>query len=150
MKNLVSLIKLKSISFVSPLKNIERLLKHWKTPIYAFFRPSPAIEYIGGRRAHVFECGAKVCKGQGRNGRNVRRYLNTADATSTSNLRRHAVACWGAETVTAAGSVRDVYAARTVLAKVKLRDGSIMAAFERVAKEKVTFSNRQHTRTELR
>ena len=150
MKNLVSLIRLKSISFVSPLKNIERLLKHWKTPIYAFFRPSPAIEYIGGRRAHVFECGAKVCKGQGRNGRNVRRYLNTADATSTSNLRRHAVACWGAETVTAAGSVRDVYAAHTVLAKVKLRDGSITAAFERVAKEKVTFSNRQHTRTESR
>src|ERR1700744_3775107 len=87
MKNLVSLIKLKSISFVSPLKNVEQLMKHWKTPIYAFFRPSPTIEYIGGRCAHVFECGAKVCKGQGRNGQNVQCYLNTADATSTSNLR---------------------------------------------------------------
>jgi len=125
-------------------------MKHWKTPIYAFFRPSPAIDYINSRRAHVFECAAKVCKGQGRNGRNIRRYLNTADATSTSNLRRHATACWGAETVTAAGRVTDVHAARAVLSKVKLRDGSITAAFERVAKEKLTFSSRQHTKTELR
>lgn len=145
-----SLIESKSIGFVSPRKNIERLKKQWKTPIYAFFRPSPAIDYIDGRRAHVFECSAKVCKGKGRNGRNVRRYLNTTDATSTSNLRRHATVCWGAETVKAAGSVADVYTARAALAKVKLRDGSITAAFERATKERVTYSNRQHTKTEVR
>ena len=125
-------------------------MKHWNTPIYAFFKPTPAIEYIAGRRAHVFSCGAKVCKGKGRHGRDVRRYLGTADATSTSNLRRHAKVCWGEETVEAAGSVKDVYAARAVLAKSTLRDGSITAAFERLATDKVTFSHRQHTKTESR
>jgi hypothetical protein len=53
---------------------------------------------------------------------------------------------------TAAGSVKDVYAARAVLAKPTVRDGSITAAFERVgkAKDKVTFSHRQHSKTESR
>jgi hypothetical protein len=131
-------------------QNVERLMKHWNTPIYAFFRPTPAIEHIGGRRAHVFVCSAKICKGNGKQGRNVRRYLNTADATSTSNLRRHAKTCWGDETVAAAGCAKDVHAARAVLAKPMLRDGSITTAFERVANEKVTFSHRQHTKTESR
>jgi hypothetical protein len=116
-------------------------MKHWNTPIYAFFKPTPAIDLIAGRRAHVFSCSAKVCKGKGRHGQDVRRYLNTADVTSTSNLRRHAKACWGEETVAAAGSVKDVYAARIVLAKSTPRDGSITAAFERLAKDK------RHSRT---
>jgi hypothetical protein len=108
------------------------------------------IDHINGRRAHVFECSAKICKGKGKNGRHVRRYLGTADATSTSNLRRHAKICWSEETVAAADNTRDVRAARGVLAKSILKDGSITAAFERVGKEKVTFSHRQHTRTESR
>lgn len=125
-------------------------MRHWNTPIYAFFRPTPAIEHIDGRRAHVFVCSAKTCKGKSKHGRNVRRYLNTADATSTSNLRRHAKTCWGDEAVAAAGSASDVHAARAVLAKPLVRDASITAAFERVAKDKVTFSHRQHTKTESR
>jgi hypothetical protein len=54
-------------------------------------------------------------------GQNVWCYLNTADATSTSNLRWHAKVCWGEETVTAAGTVKDVYATRAVLA-IQLRE----------------------------
>ena len=50
----------------------------------------------------------------------------------------------------AAGTVKDVYAARAVLAKPVLRDGSITAAFERVGEEKVMYSHQQHTRTESR
>lgn len=125
-------------------------MKQWNTPIYAFFKPTPLIDHIDGRRTHIFECGAKNCMGRGRNGRYVRRYLNTTDATSTSNLRRHAKICWSEATVEAAGKTTDVRAARAVLAKSIMRDGSITAAFERVAKEKVTFSHRQHTRTESR
>ena len=98
----------------------------------------------------MFECGAKICTGKGKYGRHIRRYLNTADATSTSNLQRHAKVCWGTEAVEAAGAVKDVYAARAVLAKPTLRDGSITAAFERVGEERVTFSHRQHTRMESR
>jgi len=135
---------------ISPRIVVEQLMKQWNTPVYAFFRPTPAIEQIDGRRAHIFECSAKVCKGKGRHGRHVRHYLNTANATSTSNLRRHAKICWGADTVAAASIVKDVYATCAVLAKPALRDGSITAAFERVREEQVTFSHRQHTRTESR
>ena len=126
-------------------------MKNWSTPIYAFFRPIPTIEHVNNRRAHVFECNAKQCKGKGRNdGRNIRRYLGTADAMSTSNLKRHTKGCWGEEMVEAASSVKDVHAACLVLAKPNLKDGSITAAFERVGKEKVTYSHRQHTKTESR
>jgi hypothetical protein len=64
-------------------------------------------------------------------------------------LRRHAKACWGEEAIVAADAVRDVAKARETLAKVK-PDGLIIAAFERVGKGKVTYSHRQHTKTESR
>jgi len=78
----------------------------------------------------------------------VRRYLDTTDAKSTGNLRKHAKVCWGEETVAAADKTRDIDAAREALGKLK--DGSITEAFERVAKSKVTYSSRQHTTTETR
>ena len=109
----------------------------------------PSIEYIKDRRVHVFECTATRCMGKG-NGRMVRRYLDTGDAKSTSNLRKHAKICWGEEAVAAADNTRDVRAAREALGKLKSVDGSITAAFERVAKSKVTYSHRQHTTTEAR
>ena len=101
-----------------------------------------------GRRLHVFECAAGKCRGK--NGRDVRRFLDTGDAKSTSGLRRHAKNCWGNEAVEAADGTQDLDSARIVLAKTKLRDGSITAEFERIGKGKVTFSHRQHTSTEAR
>jgi hypothetical protein len=80
----------------------------------------------------------------------VRRYLDTTDAKSTGNLRKHAKICWGEEVVAAADETRDVRAAREALGKMKMKDGSILEAFERVAKSKVTYSHRQHTTTESR
>ena len=125
----------------------ERLSNDWTSPVYAFFKPTPSIEYIKDRRVHVFECSAKHCKGKG-NGRFVRRYLDTSDAKSTGNLRKHAKICWGVETVAAADETRNVNDAREALKKVK--DGSITEAFERVGKGKVTYSHRQHTTTQAR
>ena len=110
------------------------------SPIYVFFKPTPAIEYIKDRRVHVFQCDAKYCKGRG-NGRHVRRYLDTSDAKSTSNLRKHAKICWGEEAVAAADATRDANAAREALGKLKNTDGSITAAFERIAKGKVLYSH---------
>lgn len=130
-----------------PKKNIDRLSKEWVSPIYVFFKPTPSIEYINGRRVHVFECTAPNCKGKA-NGRKVRRYLDTSDAKSTSNLRKHAKICWGEEPVAAADATKDVHAAREALGKYK--DSSITAAFQRVAKSKVTYSYRQHTTSEAR
>lgn len=75
-------------------------------------------------------------------------YLDTSDAKSTGNLRKHAKICWGVETVAAADETRNVNDAREALKKVK--DGSITEAFERVGKGKVTYSHRQHTTTQAR
>lgn len=61
----------------------------WTSAIYAFFEPHPNFEYAAGQRTHVFTCAKPGCK------RCVRRYLDKGDASSTSNLRKHAVACWG-------------------------------------------------------
>jgi len=79
------------------------------------------------------------------NGWMVRRYLDTGDAKLTGNLRKHARGCWGEEAVMAADNTKNVRAAHEALGKAELVDGSIMAAFERVAKDRVTYSYRQHT-----
>jgi hypothetical protein len=126
----------------------DRLKKDWTAPIYVFFRREPRVENVKGRRAHVFECAAGRCRGK--NGRDIRRFLDTGDAKSTSGLRRHAKNCWGSDAVAAADGTQDLESARLVLAKTKLRDGSITAQFERIGKGKVTFSHRQHTSAEAR
>jgi hypothetical protein len=128
---------------------IERLSKEWNSPIYVFFKTFPRIEYVDNRRAHIFECAAGRCR-SGKHGRDVRRYLDKSDAKSTSGLRRHAVKCWGAETVKSADGTKDLETARAVLLKSKLRDGTITAEFERMGKANVTYSHRQHTSTEAR
>jgi len=138
-----------SLLVSDPNTHAERLVKEWNSPIYVFFKHTPSIETIKGRRVHVFECNAKSCMGKG-NGRMVRRYLDTGDAKSTGNLRKHARGCWGEEAVAAADNTKNVWAAREALGKAKLVDGSIMAAFERVAKDRVTYSHRQHTSSEAR
>ena len=76
--------------------------------------------------------------------------MDKHDAKSTSGLCRHAIKCWGAETVKSADDTKDLEAAHTILLKSKLRDGTIMAEFERIGKGKVTYSHRQHTSTEAR
>lgn len=127
----------------------ERISKDWNSPIYIFFQPDAEIEYVNGRRVHVFECAAVRCMGKG-NGRKVRRYLDTGDAKSTSNLRKHAKICWGEDAVEAADSTRDLKSAREALRKMKTPNGSITEAFQRAATAKVSYSHRQHTTTEAR
>ena len=118
--------------------------------MYAFFKPIPSIVYINDRRVHVFECSAARCMGKG-NGRLVRRYLDTGDAKSTSNLRKHVKICWGEDVMAEADKTKDVHAARDAVSKMKLGNGSIMEAFEHVAnKGRMTYSHRQHTTTESR
>lgn len=141
-KFLISIIQVNFIKF----KDIVRLTKDWKSPIYTFFKPEPIIEEIDGRRAHTFYCNVKSCKNKTRA---VRRYLDKGDGKSTSNLRTHAVKCWGLEAVEAANGV-SLADARTATKKGKLCDGSITAAFERKGKGKVTYSHRQHTKAETK
>ncbi len=121
-------------------------MKRWDAPVYAFFRPTPAIIYVEGHKVHVFECAASHCKCKTRF---VRRYIDTGDISSTSNLRRHAIRCWGDEAVAAADKTSNDKLAREALSN-KEPNGSITAAFERVGKGKVTYAHRQHTKTEAR
>ncbi|KAF5324406.1 hypothetical protein D9619_011183 [Psilocybe cf. subviscida] len=129
---------------------LNRLMKKWTSPIYAFFKATPRIEYKKGRRMHVFECLSKTCRGKGNNKREVNRYVDTADSTSTSNLRKHAKLCWGDDTITAADDTNDVAAARKIVNSSGSKDGSITASFKRIGKGKVTYSHKPHTKTETR
>ena len=124
-----------------------RLQKEWDSPIYIFFKPIPTIQYIQNRKAHVFECAARQCLGRTRF---IRRYLDTSDAKSTGNMRRHARICWGSEAVDAADGTRDIKVARGALRNMRTTNGSITAAFHRVARGRVVYSHRQHTKTEAR
>jgi hypothetical protein len=94
-------------------------------------------------------CAAVQCKGK--NGHNVRRFLDTGDARLTSGLRQHAKICWGNETVNTADRTKDLAAACTILANSGLkRNGSITAAFERIGKSSITYLHHQLTYTETR
>ncbi len=112
-----------------------------------FFRPLPRIETIEGRCVHVFECAALHCKGSSRG---VRWFLDTGDSKSTGALHTHAKRCWGEETVKAAIATKNLKAAREIVERAPQRDSSLTAAFERIGKETITYSHRQHTYEETR
>ena len=78
-------------------------------------------------------------------------FLDTKDAKSTGNLLKHARLCWGRETVDAA-NVTKLEGAREAIEKSQLKDGLLTAVFEclKNGKGKVTYSHRQHTKTEAK
>ncbi|KAH9010523.1 hypothetical protein EDB85DRAFT_1879909, partial [Lactarius pseudohatsudake] len=125
----------------------DRLSKSWDAPVYAFFKPIPSVEYVKNRKAHVFECTASPCR---RPIPFVRRFVYTRDASSTSNLLRHAKLCWGDDALTAAYETCDLKSTREALRNHKGLNGSITAAFKRTGAGKVTYSHRQHTKLEIR
>lgn len=110
----------------------ERLREEWTSSIYAFYAPEPFIGHEGGRRYHEFKCVAKGCR------KGVRRYLDTKDAKSTSNMRKHAKRCWGDDAVRLADEASGCDVARKSVVQPLLRDGTITASFER-KKGKVTY-----------
>ena len=115
--------------------------KRWTSSVYAFYEPTPEIEYDGTRCSHVFKCLNRSC------GMTVRRFLDTKDHSSTSNLRVHAKTCWGPEAVAAAAEALSVQVARDEIVASILKTGTITAHFERKGGQ-ITYSARQHTRTE--
>jgi hypothetical protein len=50
------------VAFTSLISIVERIRKSWTSPVYAFFEPTPSIEYTNGHHAHVFKCIGKGCK----------------------------------------------------------------------------------------
>jgi hypothetical protein len=137
-----------------------RLSKGWDVPIYAFFEPVPEIKEIEmydkakkkivKRRCHEFKCTAQNCLSKGALGRGVRRFLDTDDKTSTSNLRKHAWKCWGKKLVQDAEATKDLQGVRKGLKNTRMKDGALTAVFERVGKGKVSYSHVPHTYEERR
>jgi hypothetical protein len=72
------------------------------------------------------------------------------DAKSTGNMQKHVETCWGDEVLDAADEVKDVGEVHTKIVKSIQRNRSIMAAFERKGKGKVTYSHHAHTKAETR
>ncbi|KAG6821930.1 hypothetical protein H0H92_016061, partial [Tricholoma furcatifolium] len=104
------------------------------------------IEENKGRRCHVFVCAAVGC------GHRIRRYLDTNDKGSTSNLRSHAQKCWGSEAFEEAYKTKDIKKVREVVEKFKSApDGNLVSMFAKLgAKGVVSYSHRQHTEYETR
>lgn len=120
------------------------MMKTWTSPVYALYEPIPDIEYVEGRRCHVFKCGARGCTFSSR------RYLDTKDKASTGNLLRHAKTCWGEDCWNAANACGTADEARNSVTKPYNISGSITASFARKGKGKVTYSHRAHTKTETK
>ncbi|KAF8549481.1 hypothetical protein OG21DRAFT_1478846 [Imleria badia] len=119
-------------------------MKEWTSPIYAFFEPKPLVKEQNGRHSHLFKCASRSCK------TTIRHYLDTKDARSTGNMRKHARKCWGDEPVSAADDAKDVNEAHTKVVGGILKNGKITQSFEHKGKERATYSNIPHTCTETR
>jgi hypothetical protein len=111
-------------------------MKTWRSPVYGFFKSDVTIGNEGSRTFHFFKCAAKHCKGPG----GVRRYQDSQDCAATSNLKAHAIKCFGADAVDAAFKKTTSGA----------RDGSIFASFARLGQASLSISHRAHTTDEMR
>jgi hypothetical protein len=65
-------------------------------------------------------------------------------------MRKHARQCWGVDAVEVACNAKDIDEAREAVVKPLGMNGSITAVFDQKGKGVLTYSNRQHTRTEMR
>lgn len=110
--------------------------------MYGFFKPEVTIGYDGEQRRkyHFFHCAAKKCRGQkGIHG--VRRFQDSKDRAATSNLKSHAIKCFGQDAVEAAFKKSEP----------KNPNKSIFAAFARQGQRlPVKVSHRALTKSESR
>ncbi|KAF8235577.1 hypothetical protein L208DRAFT_1256171, partial [Tricholoma matsutake] len=96
----------------------ERLSKGWHSAAYGFFKPDVKVGYDSKCKYHLFSCAAKKCKGlKGVHG--VRHFQDLEDHAAMSNLKSHAIKCFGQEAIDAAFNGTHP----------KAQDTSIFAAF---------------------
>jgi hypothetical protein len=102
-----------------------------------FFKTSAIqIGYEHGRKFHFFPCAARKCRNPSHG---VHCYLDSKDKAATSNLKSHAVRCFGQPAADAAFQFQ----------KDTSRDGSIFSAFARQGQRPVQFSHQNHTDPEI-
>lgn len=80
----------------------------------------------------------------------MRRYQDKGDANSTSNLRKHAKKCWTEDVIATADRAKTADDIRGTALGGNLSAQTITAVFERQGKGKITYSHKQHTKTEAR
>lgn len=80
----------------------------------------------------------------------MRRYLDTKDSKSTSNLKTHAIKCWGENLVKEGLAARDRDMVKEALLRSEMKDGRITAIFKRAPGSVVTFSLAELSYTETR
>ncbi|KAJ7800236.1 hypothetical protein B0H14DRAFT_2306543, partial [Mycena olivaceomarginata] len=117
----------------------------WTSGVYQFFRDDVKEETDDtGRRFQFFKCAALGGCKHAKKG--VVRFQTNADGTragdrsSTSNLKKHAIKCWG----------KDVVNGRLNNVDPKQRDSNIFAAFSRADQRPKRAAHRVHTEAELR
>ncbi|KAF8126012.1 hypothetical protein EV363DRAFT_1349519 [Boletus edulis] len=114
------------------IAELEALKKTWRSPIYTFFSDDVSVQYHNSRPCHFFPCAARKCK-TALGG--VRRYQDTKDKSSTTNLKHHAIGCFGKDAVTNALKGKDA----------NPNSGSIFAAFARQGQQPVRYNHRTHS-----
>ena len=117
----------------------------WSAGIYGIYK-APVIEYVNGRRAHSFRCLGK----NGNCSRVIRRYLDTTDAVSTSNMHKHAKKCWGLEVVEQVDAMASIEDVRQAFVRKTLSNGDIKVLLEKGKSKIVSYSNRNFTEDQTR
>ncbi|KAG2071640.1 hypothetical protein BDR04DRAFT_1075395 [Suillus decipiens] len=118
--------------------DLNALKKTWRSAVYTFFKlDAVAVQYHDGRLVHFFPCGARKCK---LSAGGVRRFQDSKDKSSTTNLRHHANGCWGKEVVDRAFSG----------GKVVQASRSVFSAFARKGQQLVHHTYRMNTSDEVR
>ncbi|KAF8876639.1 hypothetical protein BD779DRAFT_1449158, partial [Infundibulicybe gibba] len=114
----------------------ECLQATWQSPVYGFFKRDVQVGFEDGHKYHLFRCAAQKCK----NTAGVHRYQDSKDRATTSNLKAHALKCFGEAAVSAAFS-------KTTPCTW---DGSIFASFACQAQSPATVSHHAYTTDETR
>lgn len=114
----------------------EALKKTWCSPIYSFFSNDVAVQYHNGHLCHFFHSTAHKCK---TSLGGVRHYQDTKDKSSTTNLKHHAIGCFGENAVNTTLKGKDAGP----------NSGSIFVAFSRQGQKPVQYSHRTHTNMEV-
>jgi hypothetical protein len=117
---------------------VECLRVGWRSPVYTFCQAEVSVKYDEGGKYHFFKCASGKCKGKGQKG--VCRYLDSKDHAATSNLKSHAVRCFGQDLV------------KSAFGKTQPggHDGSIFAVFTRQGQQPVKISHHAHATEESR
>jgi len=116
-----------------------RLQATWTSAVYSFFKSDVYVAYDrDGRKYQFFPCAAKPCKAKEGG---IRRYQDRKDRSSTGNLKKHAVKCFGQAAVDEMLQGQE---------QLKAKNGSIFAVFAKVGQRVTKATNRNHNRFELR